>query len=90
MLVCVGFALWLGITVMQFISSMEQKNPSILVKTILNKAFLVLIVVTLLRLNSADFSGWRWNRYSIPGLNWRKLRLKVRTAKPATDPRLIF
>lgn len=55
MLVCVGFALWLGITVMQFISSMEQKNPSILVKTILNKAFLVLIVVTLLRLNSADF-----------------------------------
>lgn len=55
MLVCVGFALWLGLTVMQFISSMEQKNPSILVKTILNKAFVVLIVVMILRLDSVEF-----------------------------------
>lgn len=55
MLVCIGFALWLGVTVMQFISAMEQKNPSILVKTILNKAFLILIVVTLLRLDSVEF-----------------------------------
>lgn len=55
MLVCVGFALWVGMTVMQFISAMEQKNPSILVKTILNKAFLILIVVTILRLDSAEF-----------------------------------
>ena len=54
-LVCVGFALWLALTVMQFISSMEQKNPSILVKTILNKAFVVLIVVMILRLDSVEF-----------------------------------
>ncbi len=55
MLVCVGFALWLGLTVMQFVSAMEQKNPSILVKTILNKAFVVLFVVMILRLDSVEF-----------------------------------
>lgn len=56
-LVCVGFALWLGLTVMKFISAMEQKNPSILVKTILNKAFVILMVVMILRMDSADFFG---------------------------------
>lgn len=55
MLVCVGFALWLGLTVMQFVSAMEQKNPSILVKTILNKAFVVFVVVMILRLDSVSF-----------------------------------
>jgi len=55
MLVCVGFALWLGLTVLKFVSAMEQKNPSILIKTILNKAFLILIVVTLLRMDSSSF-----------------------------------
>ena len=54
-LVCVGFALWLGLTVMQFVSAMEQKNPRILVKTILNKAFVILVVVMILRLDSVEF-----------------------------------
>ena len=54
-LVCVGFALWLGLTVMQFVSSMEQKNPSILVKTILNKAFVIVLIVMILRMDSIQF-----------------------------------
>ena len=54
-LVCVGFAIWLCLTIMPFIAAMEQKNPSILIKTILNQAFLILIVVTLLRMDSVKF-----------------------------------
>lgn len=54
-LVCVGFAIWLCLTIMPFIAAMEQKNPSILIKNILNQAFLILIVVTLLRMDSVKF-----------------------------------
>lgn len=47
--VIVGMALWLAFTIIKFISSMEVKDPRILVKTILNQSFVVLIVVVLLK-----------------------------------------
>lgn len=47
--VIVGMALWLAFTIIKFISSMEVKDPRILVKTILNQTFVVLIVVVLLK-----------------------------------------
>lgn len=55
-LVCVGFALWLGMTILPFVAAMDNKgNPGFLVKMILNKAFLILCIVLMLRMDSAAF-----------------------------------
>ena len=54
-LVCVGFAIWLCLTIMPFVASMDQRNPGPLVDAILKQVFLVLIVVTLLRMDSVKF-----------------------------------
>lgn len=47
--VIIGMALWLAFTIIKFIASMEVKDPRIMVKTILNQAFVVLIVIVLLK-----------------------------------------
>lgn len=56
-LVVVGFALWLGWTILAYISSMEQKEPRQLIKMILNKAFLILIIYLILQMDAISFFG---------------------------------
>ncbi len=56
-LVMLGFAIWLSITILKFISAMEQKEPRILIKTILNQAFVVIVVVVFLRSDATTFFG---------------------------------
>ena len=46
--VVVGFALWLAFVTLRFVSTMEIREPRIFVKTLLNQAFRVLVVVILL------------------------------------------
>ena len=46
--VVVGFAIWLALVVMRFVSHFEARDPRIFVKTMLNQAFRVLVVVLLL------------------------------------------
>lgn len=48
-LVVIGMALWLAMTILKFISAFDVKEPRILVKTIFNQAFVVLVVVVILR-----------------------------------------
>ena len=47
-LVMIGFAIWLGITVMKFVSNFEIRDPRNLIKILLHMAFKILIVVVLL------------------------------------------
>ena len=47
--VVIGFALWLAFIILRFVSHFETREPRILVKTLLNQAFRVLIVVLLLQ-----------------------------------------
>ena len=47
--VLIGFAIWLAIVVMRFVSHFETRDPRIFVKTMLNQAFRVLVVVLLLQ-----------------------------------------
>ncbi|MGN0913356.1 MAG: M23 family metallopeptidase [Alphaproteobacteria bacterium] len=56
-LVLLGFAIWISITILKFISAMEQKEPRILIKTILNQAFVVLVVVIFLKSDVTTFFG---------------------------------
>ncbi len=46
--VVVAFAIWLALVTLRFVSTMEIREPRIFVKTLLNQAFRVLIVVILL------------------------------------------
>ncbi len=46
--VVVAFAIWLAVVTLRFVSTMEIREPRIFVKTLLNQAFRVLIVVILL------------------------------------------
>lgn len=46
--VVVAFALWLALVTLRFVSTMEIREPRIFVKTLLNQAFRVLVVVILL------------------------------------------
>ncbi len=46
--VVVAFAIWLSFVTLRFVSTMEIREPRIFVKTLLNQAFRVLIVVILL------------------------------------------
>lgn len=54
-IVVIGMALWLAMTILKFISAFDVKEPRILIKTILNQAFVVIIVVVLLRSNIQEF-----------------------------------
>ena len=47
--VVIGFAIWLALVVMRFVSHFETRDPRIFVKTMLNQAFRVLVVVLLLQ-----------------------------------------
>ncbi len=47
--VLIGFAIWLAIVVMRFVSHFETREPRIFVKAMLNQAFRVLVVVLLLQ-----------------------------------------
>ena len=47
--VVIGFALWLAFIILRFVSHFETREPRILVKTLLNQAFKVLIIVLLLQ-----------------------------------------
>lgn len=47
--VIIAFAIWMAVIIMQFISSFEIKEPRILIKTLLNQAFRVLVIVLLLK-----------------------------------------
>lgn len=49
--VVVAFAIWLAVVTLRFVSTMEIREPRIFVKTLLNQAFRVLIVVILLNSN---------------------------------------
>lgn len=57
-LVMIGFALWLAMTILKYISAMEQKEPRTLFKMILNQAFIVFIIVSILQMDSATFFSW--------------------------------
>ena len=46
--VVVAFAIWLAVITLRFVSTMEIREPRIFVKTLLNQAFRVLVVVILL------------------------------------------
>lgn len=48
-LVGIAFAIWLAITIMKFVSSFEIREPRIMIKTLLNQAFRVLVVVLILQ-----------------------------------------
>lgn len=48
-LVIIGMAIWLSITIIKFISAFDAKDPRILLKTIFNQAFVVIIVIVILR-----------------------------------------
>lgn len=48
--VLVAFAIWIAFTIMRFVSTMEIREPRILVKTLLEQAFRVLVVVVLLKM----------------------------------------
>ena len=54
-LVIIGMALWLAITILKFVSAFDVKEPRILIKTILNQAFVVFVVVTILRYDIQEF-----------------------------------
>lgn len=47
--VIIAFAIWMAVIIMQFISSFEIKEPRIMIKTLLNQAFRVLVIVLLLK-----------------------------------------
>lgn len=47
-IVVIAFAIWMAVTVLKFISSFEIKEPRILIKTLLNQAFRVLVIFLLL------------------------------------------
>lgn len=47
--VVIAFAIWMAVIIMQFISSFEIKEPRIMIKTLLNQAFRVLVIVVLLK-----------------------------------------
>lgn len=67
--VIVGMALWLAFTIIKFISSMEAKEPRILVKTIINQAFVVLIVIILLKTDMKTFLGMALEPIFNTGMN---------------------
>ena len=54
-LVIIGMALWLAMTILKFISAFDVKEPRILVKTIFNQAFVVFVVVVILRSDIQEF-----------------------------------
>ena len=54
-LVIVGMALWLAMTILKFISAFDVKEPRTLVKTIFNQAFVVFVVVVILRSDIQEF-----------------------------------
>lgn len=47
--VVIAFAIWMAVIIMQFISSFEIKEPRIMIKTLLNQAFRVLVIVVILK-----------------------------------------
>lgn len=55
LVVLIAWALWLAMQILTFISSMETKDAPTLLKTILNKSFVVLIVVIILKSDSSAF-----------------------------------
>ena len=54
-LVALGMALWLAFYVLKQISSFETKDPRNMMKEILNQAFVVIVVLLLLKMTSEDF-----------------------------------
>ncbi len=56
-IVLLGFAIWISITILKFVSAMEQKEPRIMIKTLLNQAFVVLAVVIFLKSDATTFFG---------------------------------
>ncbi len=53
--VIVGMAVWLALLILKYISAMEVKDPRKMTKEILNQAFVVLMVIIFLRMDSASF-----------------------------------
>lgn len=56
-IVLLGFAIWVSITILKFVSAMEQKEPRIMIKTLLNQAFVVIVVVIFLKSDATTFFG---------------------------------
>ncbi len=54
-LVIVGMALWLAMLVLKYVSGFETKDPRNLVKEIFNQAFVVIVVIILLRAGATEF-----------------------------------
>lgn len=55
MVVLVAWALWIAMQILAFISSLETKDAPTLIKTLLNKTFVILIVVVILKADSSTF-----------------------------------
>ena len=53
--VLVAWALWISMQILAFVSSLETKDAPTLIKNLLNKSFVVLIVVVLLQADSSAF-----------------------------------
>lgn len=54
-LVVVGMALWLAMTIIKYVSSFETKDPRNLAKMIFNQAFVVMVVIIFLKMDSNTF-----------------------------------
>lgn len=54
-LVVIGMALWLAMTILKYISAFDVKEPRTLVKTIFNQAFVVIVVVVILKSDIQEF-----------------------------------
>lgn len=53
--VLIAWAIWIAMQILTFISSLETKDAPTLIKTLLNKTFVVLIVVVILKADSSTF-----------------------------------
>lgn len=53
--VLVAWAIWIAMQILTFVSSLETKDAPTLIKTLLNKTFVVLIVVVILKADSSTF-----------------------------------
>ncbi len=53
--VLIAWAIWIAMQILTFVSSLETKDAPTLIKTLLNKTFVVLIVVVILKADSSTF-----------------------------------
>ncbi len=74
-LVILGMALWLAMTILKFVSSFETKDPRNLAKAIFNQAFVVMVVIILLKTDSNKFFALALEPIFNTGMDLAKLAI---------------